>query len=165
MTYIKDLEIDRYNLDEELVRQPQLYYDWAIKAAMAEVDSKEAKNKYELVHGEMVNKIKRDPERYGAGEKVSDYIAKTIASKQKRVKKYFNRYMDALRDEKTLDEAKKSFQQRKNMLESLTSLNVQLHFADPKVPMAHKEEAERRYRTAVRKSSGLKKRKIRRRKK
>jgi len=165
MTYIKDLKIDRYNLDEELVQQPQLYYDWAIKAVFAEVDSKEAKNKYEIVLGLMVNKIKRDPEVYDAGEKVSDFIAKAIASKQKRVKKYFRRYMDALRDEKTLDEAKKSFQQRKNMLESLTSLNVQLHFADPKVPMAHKEEAERRVKDAIRRSTGLKRRKISRRQK
>ena len=64
-SYKKQLKIDRYNLVVELERQPQLYMDWALQAARAEIETKEAENDYDLIRGEADKKIRRDPERYG----------------------------------------------------------------------------------------------------
>lgn len=129
--YIKRLKVDRYNLVAECEEQAQLFYDWGIKAAKAEVETKAAENDYELIKGRVEKKIRRNPENYGI-DKITESAVKAEIRGSFKVKKYFRRYLDALSNEKTLKRAEKAFAQRKGMCESLATLNVQLHFAEPK---------------------------------
>lgn len=164
--YRKQLKIDRYRLDSELIRQPQKYMDWALLAAKAEIETKETEQKYDLIKGSVEKKVRSDPERYGLKEKPTEAAVKHEALKNKKVKRYFKYYMDALQNEKILKRAEKAFQQRKGMLEALVQLNVQLHFAEPKLPQGQRESVDRAVSNDI-KSQLKKKRKldIKRRKK
>lgn len=160
INYRADLKIDRYNLEEELIRQPQLYMQWAIKSANATIEKEEAKNKLEVVKADIDKEIRSDPERYGFPDgKATEAGVKLQIAKHKRVKRYTKLYLEALRDEKILAEAKTAFHHRKKMLESLVSLNVQLHFAEPRVPLTKQDTAFRSRSDDIR--GGLKRRKRR----
>jgi len=162
--YKKQLAIDRYKLDTELVRQPQLFMDWALKAARAEIETKEAENDWTLIKGEVEKKIRRNPANYGFDGKPTEGAIRAEVGRSIRVKKYYRIYLRALSNEKVLKRAEKAFQQRKGMLESLVQLNVQLHFAEPKIPREHRKKMDESGRKDILKQ--LKKSKqIRRRKK
>lgn len=156
--YKKDLKIDRYNLEEELIRQPQLYMTWAIKAANATVEKEEAKSALEIAKADVDKKIRNDPKRYGFEDgRATEAAIKLEIAKHPKIKRKNTHYLEALRDEKILTEAKNAFQHRKKMLESLVMLNVQLHFAEPKVPLSGREATFRQRGSDIR--SSLKRRK------
>lgn len=163
MSWRQELKIDRYSLESELVRQPQLYMTWALKAVRAGIEKDDAVNDLEIVKAEVDEKIRNNPERYGIPEgKVTDRAIKLAVAKHKRVNKYFRHMLKKKKQEKILNEAKKGFEQRKKMLESLVSLNIQLHFAEPKVPLAKQAEIYDSDRQAM--VERMKKNRIRRRK-
>lgn len=163
-TWKRQLKIDRYNLVNELERQAQLYSEWALLEVKAEMEAKEAENDYNLVRGEVENKIRRRPKAYDLDKvKITEAAVRAVSGKMPKVKKYYRIYMKALANWKTLKKAEKAFQQRKNMLEGLVSLNVQLHFADPKVPVEKREVMDRVARADILKQ--MKRRKIRRKRK
>lgn len=158
MNYKKDLKIDRYNLEEELIRQPQLYMTWAIKAANASVEKEEAKSRLEVAKADIDKRIRNNPEKYGYHDgKATESAIKLEIAKHPKIKRRNKQYLEALRDEKIMTEAKNAFQHRKKMLESLVQLNVQLHFAEPKVPLSGREATFRERGSDIRRS--LKRRK------
>jgi len=163
VTFHKEAEIDRYNLDEELVRQPQRYYDWALKAARAAEERDQAKHTLEVVRADVEKRIRKNPERYGISDPKESAIKLEIP-RHPKVKRYTRKYIQAVYNEKILNEARASFAQRKSMLQALTQLNVQLHFAEVPVGREHKEPFYQREKKKA--QLGLKQRKkIRRRKK
>lgn len=162
MSYHEELNIDRYNLEYELTRQAQLYMTWALKAVRASVEKEEAKTNLELVKAQIDSKVRSDPQEYGVAEgKMSESAIKSAVLQHKRVKKYTKRYIKALKNEKTLKKAENAFNHRKKMLESLVHLNVQLHFAEPKIPTTTKEQIYQSDRREV--LHKMKRRKIKRR--
>jgi hypothetical protein len=158
--YTRDLKIDRYNIDEELLRQPQLYIDWALKAANAEVETKEAEHDYDIVRGEVEKKVRLNPKLYGL-DKITESALKYEASINSKVRKYFKIWMNALRNEKVLKRAEKAFQQRKDMLESLTFRDSRIYHAEPRVPISKRETMDLATRRDIQKQ--LKKRKRKKR--
>ncbi|GAG83349.1 unnamed protein product [marine sediment metagenome] len=158
-----DLKIDRYNLDDELVRQPQLYMDWALKAAVASIEKTEAKDRLEIVKADMDGKVRTDPEKYNIPEgKASEGAIKAVIAQHSKVKRYNRIYIKALKNEKFLNETKIAFTHRKKMLEALVSLNIQLHFAEPRVPVEGREIMHQSRKSAILKEL-KRKRKIKRR--
>lgn len=150
MSYRTDLKIDRYNLDDELVRQPQLYMQYALRAAEASIEKQEAKDRLEIVKADLDGKIRTDPDKYNIPEgKASEGAIKAKIAKHSKVKRYNRLYLKALKNEKFLNEAKVAFTHRKKMLEALVSLNIQLHFAEPKVPVGQKEVIHRARKSAI----------------
>lgn len=142
--YKKDLRINRYKLERELVRQPQLYMEWATKATNATIEKEHAKQNLEVVKADIDKRIRKDPEKYGFPDgKATESGIKLQIAKHPKVEKANSYYLRALRDEKILNEAKVAFHHRKKMLESLVSLNIQLHFAEPKVPLTHQDATYR----------------------
>lgn len=162
MTFRKEVDIDRYQLDRELVQQPQKYYDWAIKAAEAGKEKDEAKHALDVVKADIEKRVRKNPERYGIDDPKESAIKLEI-HRHPKVKRYTRKYIGACYNEKVLSEAKTSFAQRKSMLQSLTQLNVQLHFAEVPVPQHFKEPYYKRTKQKIRGDLGLTKKKIRRR--
>lgn len=161
-SYKEDLRIDRYNLEEALIRQPQLYMTWAIKAANATIEKEHAKNRLEVVKADIDKRIRSNPKRYGFPDgKATEAGVKLQIAQHSKVERYTRLYLEALRDEKILFEAKTAFHHRKKMLESLVSLNVQLHFAEPKVPLSKQDTTFKDRGNDIRR--GLKRRKKRNR--
>ncbi len=139
MSYQRDLKIDRYKLDSELVRQPQLYMTWALKSVDASIEKDEAKNRLDIVKSEIDSRIRATPERYGLDERPTEPAIKAAIAKHPKVKRYTRLYFRALRNDRLLSKAEIAFNHRKKMLEGLVSLNIQLNFADPRVPSSVKE--------------------------
>ena len=116
MSYNKDLEINKHKLDEELIRQPQLYMEWAIKAVDATVEKEQLKNKLEIVKAIADKEIRQDPQKFGI-EKITESVIKSAIALHPEVEKYNKKYLDSLKNEKVLNEAKIAFHQRRKMLE------------------------------------------------
>ena len=161
--YIKDLKINRYDLDSAIIRQAQLYYEWAIKAAQASSEADVAKSNIELVKSKIEKKIRKNPDKYGIDNPTESAIKAEI-NLHPRVRNAQNEYFDISKEAKVLNEARKAFEQRRKMLEALVSLNIQLHFAEPRIPTTQKEIAYKSKKQKLR--AGLKtgmSRKIKRR--
>lgn len=144
MDYNKALKIDRYNLEKELINQPQLYMEWALKAIDASTECARAKNRLEITKAEVAKKIRTNPKRYGLQEKATVDAIRQSVETDKKVKRYTKEYLESYRIERVLNEAKNAFQHRKKMLETLVQLNIQLHFAEPKVDGIRRGELSNR---------------------
>jgi len=141
--YLKQLKINRYKLDRELVRQPQLYMEWALKAADAAKETAEAKHEYEVIKAEIEKKIRLRPHKYKLDDKPTEGAIKAALVTSSKVKDSYAKYVEAQYNERILNDAKTAFVQRRKMLENLTQLNIQLHFADVTIPKAAIDESAR----------------------
>ena len=141
--FLKDLDIDKYNLDEELVKHPQLYTEWALEAAEASGDKDQAKKDLELVKSETESKIRSNPKKYGIVGKITEGAVKAAITLHPKMKKYDKIYLKALHNERVLSKIEKAFSHRKSSLEGLVQLDLRLHYVEPKIPKQHKENKEK----------------------
>lgn len=145
MSFEEEIKIDPYNLLKALLEQPQLFYEWSNKASKAGTETARAKERLEFIKSNVDLRIRKNPEGYGLPEgKPSENAIRATVSKDKKVKRYTKRYFECLDNEKSFINGMKSFQQRKNMLEALTTLNMQLHFAEPRVDGMQRGELSNR---------------------
>lgn len=158
----KEVDIDRYKLSTELVEQPQKYYDWGVKAARASKEKEEAKHDLDIAKADAEKLIRRRPEKYGIDNPTESAIKLEIP-RHPKVKRYTRKYIKACYNERVMNDARTAFAQRKNMLQNLTQLNLQLHFADVYIPDEQKDPYYKQTKRKVQKSLGLKRRKIKRR--
>jgi hypothetical protein len=143
--YEDEIKIDKYNLDEELVRQAQLYVSWALRTVRAEKEADLAQREYELIKSEYEKRIKKNPKAYGLKDlKLTEALVKGEAERQPKVKRLYNRYIKALDVSKKLKKIENGFQQRKGLLESLAHYDVKMYFSDPKVKNDVKDQLTRR---------------------
>jgi len=126
-----DIDIEKSNLVEELIRQPQLFYDWAKMAASASVDTTAAKDKYDVMKAEIELRVRKHPALYDLPDKPTEAMVRATVVVNSKVKKMFKRYLEALRIEKLLSKAERAFEHRKSSLEGLVKTNAQFYFADP----------------------------------
>lgn len=139
--FLEDLEIDKYNLDEELIKHPQLYMEWALKAAGAVEDKDLAKKDLELVRAEVESKIRSEPKRFKI-DKITEGAVRAAVTLHPKMKKYDKIYLKALHNERVLSKIEKAFSHRKSSLEGLVQLDLRLHFIEPKTPKQHKVNRE-----------------------
>lgn len=159
--FIKELDINRYQLAKELVRQPQLYMEWALKAASVEKEVRDLKHDLEVLKANVEKRIRNNPEKFGLEGNPKEGSIKAEIARHRRVKRKTKELSEAIYNERILKDAQTAFVQRRKMLENLTSLNVQLHFADVKLPQRAVEASGREVKRKIQRS--LSKRKIRRR--
>lgn len=141
--FLKDLDIDKYNLDEELIRHPQLYVEWALKAAEASEDKDQAKKDLELVKAEVESRIRKNPKKFGIADKATETAIRTAVTLHLKTRRYDDIYLKAIHNERVLSKIEKSFSHRKSSLEGLVQLDLRLHFVEPKIPKQYKENKER----------------------
>jgi len=156
----KGLKIDRYNLPEELVQQPQLYMEWALKEAKAANEREWKKHELELLKAEVEKEIRKDPKQYGI-KSITESAVKAAIALHPKVKKKTKSYLEALQNERVLGKAEKAYKTRQNMLEGLVKLNVQLNFAEVSVPRQYKEMRDTQAKDSIRgslKRKGIKRR-------
>jgi hypothetical protein len=151
--FTKDLEIDKYNLDEALVKQPQLYMEWALLSCQATEDKDNAKKDLDLVKARVETKIRKNYKRYGI-EKLTEPLVKALIILKPKVQRYEATYLQAAHEERALIKMEKAFSHRKSSLEGLVQLDLRLHFNEPKIPQQRKEDNEKK--NQRRKASTLK---------
>lgn len=118
-SYRADLTIDPTDLDNEILRQPQLYYDWSQAAAEAEVDRDEAKEDLDIAMIDVEDKVRTKPHLYFTDdESQTEQAIKVKVHSHRKVKRLRAVYHEALRAFKLLRKAENAFEQRKRMIES-----------------------------------------------
>jgi len=140
MDYSRDLEIDRYNLERELVSHSQLYMKWALAANKALEEAEMAKDKVELIKARIDSDVRSYPEKYNLPDNPKEGAIRSAIIKNKKVKQAVSKYYEALYNSRVLSDVKNSFRGRGKILEGLVHLNVQLHFCEPKVLTRKQEE-------------------------
>ena len=143
--FIKDLEIDRHQLDKELIKQPQLFTSWALECAEASEDKDQARKDLDLVRADAESNIRINIEKYKKKyntDKITEAIIKAEITLNSKVKKYNNTYLKSLHRERVLTKIEKAFSHRKASLEGLVQLDLRLHFVEPKTSRSYKENKE-----------------------
>lgn len=138
----KDVDIDENDLTEELVRQPQKFYDWAKRAALASIDTTTAKDKVDLVKAEVELRIRKHPTLHDLPENPKEGMIKASVLVNKKVQRAIKKYHKALRNEKLLVKAERSFEHRKKSLEGLVYRSNQFYFANPKTDLRTRQRIE-----------------------
>lgn len=125
------VEIDLLALDQEWVDQPRYYKDFAYRLADANLDLAEKKAELKLVSAEILNAMRREPERFGI-KKPSETAFDNLLPLQKE-------YQHALREvhqaEHTVDLLKaavNTLEHKKKALENLVQLEGRNYFASPR---------------------------------
>ena len=130
--FSEDIEINKYQLDEELVRQPQLYYDWAKAEVNAGDEVAKAKDDLEITSAKVEIEIRKHPTLFDLPENPKEGLIKAAIIINKKVKRKKKKYLQALKTQRLLSKAERAFEHRKKSLEGLVSINMQMHFSTPK---------------------------------
>ena len=130
--YTDDLKIDQYNLDDELIKQAQIFMEWASLYARASIDRETAKNKLDIIKAKEESLV-----RTNMKTKLTEPAIQSKVIQKARVKKYTKKYLAALYEEKILNEAKTALKAKQKMLEGLVQLRIQSYYSDPKVKISN----------------------------
>lgn len=128
--YKKDIEINRYKLDEEIIRQPALYLEWAEKAARAMSQKQRLEQARKLKKAELDKKYRQQFEE--SGEKYTETKLDALIRSDKIFKEATDVYLDAIEQEAIYADVRWAFQQRKASLELLQEGIINGIYADPK---------------------------------
>ena len=134
INYKEDLAIDPDKLDEEWLRQPQLYQKYAEELENAERVKVEEKQRFEVVQAELDRDIRDDPQQFSVGEKMTEAVVKNTILLQEKYKNAQEKYNEAVHNVNILRVAVESFDQKKKSLENLVTLYIGKYFAGPKEP-------------------------------
>lgn len=137
-----DFTPDRDALDEEWVRQPELYHQYAVDLADARLDLEEKKNKLEVIRAELDKDIRTSPEDYELQKITETAISATILT-QSRYTKGLERVNKARHRVDVLTAAVTALDHKKKALENLVYLHGQDYFSSPKAKGENSEEMDR----------------------
>jgi hypothetical protein len=141
LDYEANLRIDEDALDLECLDQPMRFMEVAKASATADFEYDESKNKLEITMAEVDDTIRKNIDKYetcpcdAKGNKKPTEV--WIANQIKMDADYqisVDNVNEAKKNMAVLKGAVKSFDQRKNMLETLTRLCLAGYFAGPTFP-------------------------------
>lgn len=136
-------DIDEHALDRECVEQPRVFLRYALMLAEARKDLKEAEDATKVAAAECSLDIRKSPEKYGMAKATDDSV-KAMTAVQKSVIDAHRREAEAEYQVNMLQAFVSALDQRKRMLEVLTTLQGQGYYAAPKVPREARERIEDR---------------------
>ncbi len=122
--------IDPDQLDVEWLRQPKLFYDYAILAAESRTTLEQAKAEFELVCAELDSEIRSDPEKFGV-TKLTEGMVKNIIITQPEYQQAQKKVLKTRSEYENLQAILSALDHRKRALENLVDLHGQNYFATP----------------------------------
>lgn len=140
-TEFKFFEIDEHRLDSEWVRQPAVYYRYAVKLADARTAYEQAKAARDVTVAELDREIRTHPEVYGVAKITEGVVEKTVLL-QPEYQKAIAEVIDAKHQMDMLQAAVDTLEHRKRALENLVSLHGQNYFSTPRAPHGTEEEMD-----------------------
>jgi hypothetical protein len=123
------LEINKYDLDTEVSKQPRIAEQVGERYAMAKSLRDQAKDDLKTVAAERAIEIRAQRDR--DGEKITDKIIEDLVQIDQFRKKAFKRYVEAERYMTHLEELRDSFRERGFMLKEMCNLWHSSYFDDP----------------------------------
>lgn len=130
--YKEKLSVDKFDLDDELIRQPQEFFDAAVDAVEANERTGLMKERHEIILARVEQDIRRNPKRHKV-KKVSEAAIKAAKVKDKRGRQSFKDFLKAKRNEGVCQAAREAFGHRKKSLEKLVELRIAGYYTEPRI--------------------------------
>jgi hypothetical protein len=146
-----DFEINRLALDDEWVRQPDLYRRYAEDAADARRLFDEAKNTLTVTRAEVEMDVRENPEDHGLA-KVTETAVKTAVEMSAKVQLAEKEVIKTRYAMEVLQGALGALDHKKKALGDLVSLHLADYFSEPKARPSGREETETYDKRRARKS-------------
>jgi hypothetical protein len=129
----RDRVIDPNQLDVAAVTQGDLFFRWAEQAVAAQIELDQAKLKLELVETRLQMECRSNPENFGLAKVTEQGVATAVRAHRDYAEAY-KEFLAAKENSLLLGKAVEAMEQRKRMIEVLTTLHGQQYFAGPSVP-------------------------------
>jgi len=136
--YEPNLQPDPHRLDEEWVKQPELYRQWANEAADARRELDEAKNELAATRAETSFAIRTNPSDYDLN-KVTEAGIGEVLLQQKQVQHAESAVVEARHRLDVVNGIVTALDHKRKALESLVSLHLSSYYASPRAPEGTKE--------------------------
>lgn len=136
-----DFQIDVNRLDEEWVRQPELYRRYAEAAADAKRVHEEAKNDLEVIRADVEQMVRKNPESFGLA-KTTEGAIKTAIDLNEKVRIAVETVIEARHSMDVIQAAVGSLDHRKSALGDLVRLFLADYFSKPQVDEGSKEAVD-----------------------
>jgi len=130
-----NLRIDHKNIDLEILRQAQLYYEWSYSAAEAENIRDDAKEMLEIISSRIENEIRENIESYFES-KPTEAAIKNVVNNNPKVMNQRRIYNEAKAKARLLKVAEKSYEQRKDMIEAYLRREDKRRKSEVRVPVS-----------------------------
>jgi len=137
--YRKDLEIDKYQLDDAWVNQPSMFCEWAEKAVEAYFERDKKKEQLDLTRAELDGEIRTDPAKFKI-EKITENAVSNAIITHNKYREANEKYLEAIKNAKILDIAREGFDHKKKSLEKLTDLFLSGYWSEPRIKAEAKED-------------------------
>ena len=151
MDFEKDSTIDKYNLDLEWEKQPQLYGKYAKAHAKAIAERDRIWQKRKVTKAEQMLSILNFYNDQGI-KKPTDPALDAEIRTSKEHKQVSEELIDANEKVALMDAAKWAMQQKRDALENMVKLHLAGYWADPKIPQEAKEQSDEKTRRRLKKS-------------
>ena len=143
------LKIDKFNLDEEWIKQPNLFFKSARRLANARLAVDEAKAELNLTKAELESAIRTDPIGYDLG-KVTEKSVEACVLMQSEYSLAIDKWHKA-KHLANIEQAKvNALEQRKDALQDIVKLQGRDYFSTPIVPEESREYVQDVVRRKVR---------------
>jgi len=130
MSYIEDLIIDKYRLDEELMSLSRKFTEHAEDEVEAEFAVNKAKSKLELTKAKIDNRIRSQAD--STGRKLTENLISNTIIQDPEYQQILDDYHQAIRTQGSLDVGRKAFEYHKKALDRLVDLYLSNYWAEPR---------------------------------
>lgn len=141
--YRRDLAVDKYRLDEELIQQPQKFMDYVELYADAAGEKDDALDHLDITKAQIEDLVRTSPEEFGLDENPKEAAIKSAIVKHPKVRRANKELRKCKKTLKILEGAKQSFEQRKTMLSKLVDLKIGGFYSEVKVRRSTREREDR----------------------
>jgi hypothetical protein len=134
-----NLSIDRNNLEEEWITQPEAYYHWAKRAADAQLEYDRSKANLDVVRAEVDRAVRDGPMSFGIGKLTETAVSNAVLSTTAYKEAYeeLNLAKHALQ---IAQAAVNALEHKKRALTMLVELWIRSYYADPQAKSEVPEE-------------------------
>jgi len=160
--YKADLFINKYKIEDELLEQPQKYYEYSQAAAEAEVERDYAKDAFDIALIDVEAEIRGTPEKFFDEDKnITEGAIKSALNSHPKVKRKRKLFQRARKNYNLLKKAEKAFEQRKRMLEAYLYYISKDKNSEVRVPKKQQERFNKRTKRDIQSQlGGIKRRKV-----
>lgn len=141
----KDLQIQKYKLDEEWLRQPALFQKYSEQLVEAELLRDRLLENLNITKSEVDQKIRLNPKKYGWTSETkspTEGFISTQVSLDTKVREAQKQYLDAKKDAAVIKTYVEALQHKKSALENCVKLWLYGYWSDPKAPRGEREVLE-----------------------
>jgi len=137
-----DRSIDKFELDEEWKKQPDLYFKWADLFAKASLLVDKIKDALEVRKAQIDKAVRANPKDFGI-EKVTNEAINNIVILDDEYRKLSQELIQAKYEESVLGAVVKTMEHKKQALENIVKLFLNNYYAEPAIEAVKKAEEKR----------------------